>query len=80
MTHAFHGRDWDMHIDGLADGCSRCRFQSEHPMETLDERMITALMERLESGLKGRSANEKRAMAGVWEAEHEAGAWYRSRA
>lgn len=64
-SHEYHP---DSHEHGLADGCARCREHSEHPFETLDDRMLLALYERTllwrvgARGGEARSENEGAAM------------------
>jgi len=59
MIHSYHE---DVHEVGLVDGCPRCRQQAERPLDTLDNKMLRALFDRLASRAVARSLNEGLAM------------------
>ena len=65
-THIYHqhpdGREWDIHNDGLFDGCDRCEELADEPLHYLDARMLANLRERHDNGGPARSMAESRAM------------------
>lgn len=74
MTHSYHP---DMHEFGLSDSCERCAFQSQHPVETLDDRMIHSLIGRIENNLPPRSDAERLAMEMILQEERSLVAKFR---
>ena len=61
-SHVYHP---DIHEEGLQDGCPRCEEHSMHPFASLDDRMLGALISRVEQSLDPRSDNEAVAMLAV---------------
>jgi len=68
-SHTLHD---DVHERGLADGCPRCREHAEHPLQSLDNRMLRALFDRLASGQVARSLNEGLALDALRTARQQA--------
>ena len=60
-THIAHESEEDM----LEDGCPRCKEHASNPLGELDDRMLTALMERIVHRKEGRSEVEREAMKNV---------------
>ena len=63
MSHRPHPKIRDA---GLADGCERCAYMAERPLETLDDDNLRALIERTRAWMQdeefSRSATELVAM------------------
>ena len=59
-----HTNHDNIHNEGLADGCPRCEEHGEKPFNGLDDRMLGALVLRVEDWDNSfpRSANEATAM------------------
>jgi hypothetical protein len=57
-----HSDHPDSHTHGLADDCERCAEHAKHPLRSLDNTNLRNIMERIVSGLRGRSENETEAM------------------
>lgn len=68
-----HSDHPDSHTHGLADGCERCSEHASHPFASLDQTNLRVLMERIVSGLRPRSDNERVAMLAVRDVLNHAG-------
>mgnify|MGYP001571143581 CR=1 FL=1 len=62
---AIHSYHPDIHAYGLADNCERCEQHAEHPLDTLDDSMLTDLILRVRRDNYPRSNNEAAAMNSI---------------
>lgn len=68
-THRVHE---DVQTHGLADDCDRCAEHAQHPLTSLDEQSLQALLARVVNREGYRSENERVAILNLTKAMQEA--------
>jgi hypothetical protein len=63
-SHSYHP---DVHEFGLQPDCERCWQLAERPLQTLDDRMLASLRDRVQNGLQARTQAERWAMTRLME-------------